>query len=152
MVRMGLRDWVVVLSCVLLVVGCAEPEDPSAPKSLEPVGRVSAPLTSSELSMLGFETMTWASIWNPAVLSQNTLHSQGQFSLKISNIGYTAVRHSPALTSDGSSLTVVGYDVRIPPLNEQLNPWWFGDTWLYIDAPSKGINQVTLGTKALKNP
>src|SRR5688572_15102451 len=139
MVRMGLRDWVVVLLCVALALGCVEAEDAPAAKSLEPVGQVTAPLTSSELAMLGFETMTWASIWNPAVLSQSTLHSQGQFSLKISNIGYTAVRHTSGLQSDGSSFSVVGYDIRIPPLNQQLNPWWFGDTWLYIDAPARSL-------------
>ncbi|HEY6727516.1 MAG TPA: hypothetical protein VI197_25950, partial [Polyangiaceae bacterium] len=150
----GFKSWLAVLACVPLAVGCSSPEEPPRPAPLHSVGRLAQPLTSDELKILGFEQSSdWQSIWNPATLAQNgTFHSQGQFSLKISNIGYTAVRHLQPLTSDGTSFDVVGYDIRIPPLNEQVNPWWFGDTWLYIDAPSKGIHQVTLGSKPLANP
>ncbi len=152
MAWLGLRDRIVAALCLLLAVGCTNAEESPRSAPPEPVGQLTQPLTSSELSMLGFETMAWASIWNPATLAQSTLHTEGAFSLKITNIGYTAVRHSPALASDGNAFSVVGYDIRIPPLNEQPNPWWFGDTWLYIDAPSKGVNLVNLGSKPLKNP
>src|SRR5688572_8643472 len=92
-------------------------------------------LTASELQTLGFESPSlWVSIWQPATLSQSSLHTEGQFSLALSNLGSTAIRNVTPIKSDGSpGPSVIGYDVRIP--TQQVDPHWYGDTQLYLNAP-----------------
>jgi len=76
MACLGLKNWLAVLVCAPLAVGCSNSEELHGPTQVEPVGQLAQPLTSNELAMLGFETMTWAPIWNPATLAQSTLHTR----------------------------------------------------------------------------
>ena len=66
MACLGLKNWLAVLVCAPLAVGCSNPEELHEPTQVEPVGQVAQPLTSSELAMLGFETTTWAPILEPS--------------------------------------------------------------------------------------
>ncbi len=116
----------------------------------ESVRSTTAALTTAELSTLGFESAgQWQVVSGAATLAQSTVHSQGQASLALSGFSYVQVKPTIPLAKDGIPFTVVGYDIRIP--QQQANPNWLGDTQLYIDAPSVGINGQYLGIRSLQD-
>lgn len=101
-------------------------------------------ITSSNASVLGFESVSG---WNTAV--PKVLDSQrveGQSSLAVRAQGYTEVQ-SIALTSLPRIPDKLYVDIALPTL--QTNPYWLGAVQLYVELPSRGIYNYYLGQHEL---
>jgi hypothetical protein len=80
-----------------------------------------------------------------AILSQNTQNkTQGLSSLQVVGSGYMPILSPVFNTSDfGVYSNQVSFDVWIPA--NQPNPWWIGQSQMFVDLPSAGINNQPLG-------
>jgi hypothetical protein len=92
--------------------------------------------------VLGFETPgAWSS--PSASLTLSTTHTQGSRSLEVATSGWNEIV-SARLSSLGTEpILSISYDVRVPA--EPVNPWWFGETQLYVTLPSQGLYNRYLG-------
>lgn len=110
-----------------------------------------AALTPTQQSALSFEDPSlWQVVAGAATLAQSPLHTEGAYSLEVSNLDYVQLRHTVPLSQDGESPPeVVGYDLYLP--EQYVNPAWMGDTQLFISAPSVGIWNQYLGVHSLQS-
>src|SRR6516165_1783561 len=117
--------------CVTTAFACSsqQPDD---------VTQVTSALTTSDV--LGFEHLSdWTVVQGTATLSLSTVHTQGSFSLAVTNPNGFIVFQSRALanTQIGTITNTVGLDVQIPTV--QPNPFYKGAVQLYIEIPSKNL-------------
>ncbi len=69
-------------------------------------------------------------------------------SLGESPFGYVEVKSIPLSNVDVPQLgTKVAYDLRIPV--DPPNPYWLGQTQVYLDVPSRGVNNAFIGSADL---
>jgi len=101
-------------------------------------------LVVNQANVFGFED---AAQWSSTVaLSSSTTHTQGTTALGVAAKNYVEV-NSVKLGSLTGVTSMLGLDVRLP--TTQPNPFWYGFVQLLVSAPSKGINNVFLGTQEL---
>lgn len=149
LVRRQGRRWApfAALACqvsLLAASGCNSANDSGE------LATVSQALASDEERVLGFEDPAdWAITSGSGVLASNGEASQGSASLAVPGAGYVAIRNvTPLATGSGAVPEVVGYDVFLPEV--QNNPFWAGDTQLYVEAPSAGIHNQYLGIRSFE--
>jgi hypothetical protein len=104
--------------------------------------------------VLGFENPSlWQVITGAAALSADVKHTQAALSLGMSGANFVEIS-SVALSTQAlravfpvTSPTKVSYDIYVPtPL---ANPFWSGQSQLYVHCPSAGINHQFLGVVEL---
>lgn len=118
-------------------IGCSE-----GAKSEPDVGSVSAALTPVAARTYGFESLSdWSLQVGRGPLELSNEHSEGAHSLSLRR-GYSLVQ-SRKLPKDGTTPSVVGFDVKIP--QNPANRWWYGAAELFIDVPSAGVWWQYLG-------
>jgi len=143
---MRARNFLSALDAVLcvLAVGCAAGETSSG--GGETTSQTRDALTTSAIRVMGFElTSDWTA--SSGQLSVGPRRIEGSASLQVANPGY-AVITSRALSTLGSGVsTLIGFDIQIP--ESQPNPSWFGAAQLFVNLPSRGINNVLVGQKDL---
>jgi len=71
----------------------------------------------------------------------------GDGALSVSNISYAEITSSPITNQEFQLGTRVSYDVAIPSL--QPNPAWIGVAQLFIDVPSRNVNNAIIGSTQL---
>jgi hypothetical protein len=99
----------------------------------EEVESVSEALTNDEV--LGFESLSgWSA--TAGTLALSTARVQGDFSLAVSNVGYTELT-SAALSSVPGLAATGSLQLELP--TSQPNPWWYGSVDLRVDSPSRGV-------------
>jgi hypothetical protein len=112
----------------------------------EHIARSTKAVTGSIVErVLGFENAVgdWKIVdGGQGTLTNATDHTQGEQSLAVTARGYVPIR-SATLTSLGTIGDTVQYDIQLPLA--QPNPYWFGDTQLFVDIPSMGINNYYVG-------
>ena len=92
-------------------------------------------------SVLGFETLSaWSA--SASTLEQSFDHTQGRYSLAVSNSTATAItsRSVATLPSVGPAFLL---DIRVP--GEQPDPASYGSVQLFVTLPSQGVTNAALG-------
>lgn len=122
------------------VAGCGGTESSEGVES-----RVGA-LSTADARILGFETPTvdWTVVnGGLGTITASTIHDQGAFSLAVNARGYVPIR-SVALSTLGATIgATVKYDIMLP--TQQPNPFWFGNTQLFVNLPSQGVFNQFVG-------
>jgi len=121
----------VSLSLSLLAAGCSD-------RRSSDLVMTQGALTAPAAEVLGFENATdWATT---VAHANNAMATQGQASLSVNAAGNVSI-HSATFTSGVGAQGV--YDLFLP--TQQTNQFWFGQTQLYIDCPSRGVNNAFVG-------
>ena len=120
--------------------GCGQPQRHATPAAISIADVTSNTSTAlPNASVLGFETTAGWSVTNgTAVLSSETNHDQGQFSLGVTGQNYIALTSAPLL-SLGSPLSTATIDILLP--TAQPDPSYFGAVQMYVNLPSEGVNE-----------
>ena len=80
--------------------------------------------------VFGFEDVSlWTS--TTATLTTSADHVQGLASLDMKGTNYNAITSAP-LSTFGLRNNKATYAIKLP--QQQPNPWWFGDTQMFVDA------------------
>jgi hypothetical protein len=118
-------------------VACSEAAAPPAENAV-----ATAQTGLSLRDVFGFEDpQAWQT--NRGGLSTSTDHTQGLRSLAVTATGYTEITSIPLRSLRMGPVRTVSFDVKIP--TTQVNPWWYGDTHLFVSAPSLGIYNQYMG-------
>jgi hypothetical protein len=121
----------------LLISACGAEPSPSE----QALGQSQQAL-SSRADVLGFETQAaWSS--PSASLTLNAAHTQGSRSLEVTTSGWNEMVSAQLSSIATEPVRSISYDVRVPAA--PANPWWFGETQLYVTLPSQGIYNRYLG-------
>jgi RHS repeat-associated protein len=107
------------------------------------------PVASSTSDVLGFEASAdWA--FDPSatasIVGLSPNRTQGASSLEVTAQG-AARLNSAAVSSIGGSGAMILVDIQLPA--NQANPSSFGDAQMFINSPSLGINNLSLGDISL---
>jgi RHS repeat-associated protein len=135
--------WISVVFGVLCLAGCSRKEGREAGGLLTSRDALSTVMTRT----YGFESLTdWAPYSSTPSLALSDTHTEGLKSLAVSGGGWSSII-SRALSKEEAGPDVVGFDLRIPTF--QPNPSWYGTVELFVDIPSRGVNNQPLGTLLL---
>ncbi|OOG44428.1 RHS repeat protein, partial [Polaromonas sp. A23] len=97
--------------------------------------------------ILGFEDVNgWSS--SMGSLTESSVHDQGTTAVAYNGGGYVRITSS-SLSSLGTVGSQLSYRLFVPAA--QPNPYWLGQTQLFINAPSLGINDQFIGQVELTN-
>jgi RHS repeat-associated protein len=119
-----------------------------APGAAESTGTDRTALSEAATRTYGFESLAdWSAIWSSPSLTLSNVHVEGSKSVSVGGGGWSSFV-GRKLSNEGNGPTVVGFHLRIPAT--QPNPSWFGTVQLFVDIPSRGINNQPLGLKDLK--
>jgi hypothetical protein len=97
--------------------------------------------------VLGFET---ASAWTPTAGTLTTVSSpitQGSFGLQWSGIQYAEIQSTPLTQAEAPIGNSLAFDLRLP--TQQPSPFWLGVTQVFLDAPSRNVNNAVIGSREL---
>jgi len=132
----------VCASLALLIMGCSRNDSPG-----ESVAQTQSALSTVMTRTYGFESLTdWSAIYSSPTLVLSNTRTEGLKSLAASGGGWSSFI-SRTLAKEEAAPTVVGFDLRIP--TSQPNPTWYGTVELYVDIPSRGVNNQPLGLHML---
>ena len=99
--------------------------------------------TGDPTTVFGFEKLgRWSFSTGGTVVGLNQNHTQGTASLEVAAQNYQPLTSEP-MSSIGTVGPVVLLDILLPTL--QGNPNWFGDVQMFVNAPSVGIFNQSLG-------
>jgi RHS repeat-associated protein len=134
------------LAIQVATVSACSLEEPSRPS--DRVARVVEPLSAVTIRTYDFESLSdWSAVWSSPTLALSSTRVQGLRSLSVSGGGWSSIQ-SRALLKEEPAPNAVGFELQIP--SSQPNPTWFGTVTLFVDVPSRGINNQALGTRDLK--
>jgi len=135
--------WASVILAAFALGGCSREK----PGGTESVAQSSEALSVVMTRTYGFESLTdWSAIYSSPTLALSNTRTEGLKSLAVSGGGWSSFI-SRTLAKEEAAPTVVGFDLRIP--TTQPNPTWYGTVELYVDIPSRGVNNQPLGLHML---
>ncbi len=106
-----------------------------------------SPLPVLGNALFGFEDASKWSSTVPLSISASK-HSEGSYSLKVGGSGWREVKSITFNSALFSGVTSkLGLDVLIPAAPS--NPAWLGQVLVFVNAPSAGINNLSLGSVEL---
>ncbi len=128
-----------ILPLLAAVAGCAGPRDDGTVASLAQA------VTYSPAAVMSFDS---AALWRPTAgtVSASTLRVEGAYSLAVQGGGWREI-WSATMTKPAALSRTLAFELRLPP--QQPNPGWYGQTQLYVDAPSAGVFHQYLGAVEL---
>jgi hypothetical protein len=98
--------------------------------------------------LLGFDSAAdWSS--PQTTLVNTSIHkTQGAYALSVGGHNWREISTAPFNTSTFQNVTSkIAYDIFVPP--NPSNPFWLGQTLMFVSCPSAGINNVSLGAVEL---
>jgi hypothetical protein len=138
---MPMKDILVRGACLAVLVGCG-----SQSTDLESIATTVQALSTTATRVLGFESLgDWTT--TSGQLAPHSRRVEGAAALAIANPGYAVITSRTLGTLGDGVASLIGFDIQIPDL--QPNPYWFGTVQLFLNLPSRGINNFMLGQQDL---
>jgi hypothetical protein len=141
----SLAGYVVLAPLAVSAAGCGQTNKDASGNVAEATTTVTSALSTAGARILGFETPLADWTTTAGTRSQSTTRSEGSFSLGLAGTGSATLQSAPidSLITVGDSFTV---DVTIPT---QQSGATFGTIQLFIDLPSRGLNNVFIAQRDL---
>jgi RHS repeat-associated protein len=132
----GLGFAIGALLTVFGSIACSREDE----RASERLGSTHQALSPIAIRTFGFESLADWTAAGATRMALSSDHSEGASSLALTGGGWMEMT-SRALSKELAAPSVIGYDVRVA--DHPLNPYWYGSTEIFVNAPSVGIwNQL----------